>query len=166
MTAIRRPGAASAAVLIGLSASLVVAHLIAPEWSRRTGLDVWNLTALEEQYRVAVEQRQDVVAHAEQAATRRATANQIAAKLIAGTTPLPVAADELAEVFHEDEGMRSVLRTMYQHSPTTRHMFARHAIDRVKGLLVDEPAHRKAVVARLEVEYQDMGSSPARADAH
>ena len=35
MTAIRRPGAASAAVLFGLSASLVAAHAIAPEWSRR-----------------------------------------------------------------------------------------------------------------------------------
>ena len=49
MTVIRRPGTVSAAVLVGLVASLVSAHVIAPEWSRSAGLDVWNLPSLEAQ---------------------------------------------------------------------------------------------------------------------
>ena len=90
MTAIRRPGAASAAVLIVLSASLVTAHAFAPEWSRRAGLDVWNLAALEGQYRDAAAERTDVAARADRAAARRAAGNQIAAQLIDGAATLPM----------------------------------------------------------------------------
>ncbi len=160
MTAIRRPGAASAAVLIGLSVSLVTVHLLAPEWSRRAGLDVWNLAAVEGDYRAAAEHRDDIMASEGQAVARRAAGNQIAAKLIAGTTTLPTAAAELLEVFQQDTGMRLVLETFHSGAPTERHLFALHGIDRVKALLCDDPAQCEAVVARLEVEYRAMCASP------
>jgi hypothetical protein len=160
MTSFRRPGAASVAVLIGLSASLVVAHAIAPDWSRRAGLDVWNLAAVERDHRAAAEERAEVYAGAERATARRATAQQIATKLVAGTSDLPTAADELLEVFEQDRGMRFVLETQYPAAPTERHRFARHAIDRVCRLLVDDPNHCAAVVARLEGEYRAMCATP------
>jgi hypothetical protein len=156
MTTIRRPGAASAAVLIALSTTLVTAHAVAPEWARRTGLDVWNYAALQEQYRTAVEEQAEVEAYGERAASRREAGNQIAGELILGTTSLPKAADELMEIFRHDSGTRVTLETLHYTAPTERHRFARHAIDRVRSILCDEPERLAPVLARLEAEYRAM----------
>jgi hypothetical protein len=160
MTAIHRPGAASAAVLIALSVSMVIAHAIAPSWSRRVGLDVWNIAALEEEYRAAADEQADVLSQAERASARRAAGNQVAAKLITGSVSLSEAAVELIEVFREDEGTQITLASIHTGAPTERHVFARHAIDRVRALLVADPAQSDAVVARLEVEYRVMCAAP------
>lgn len=160
MTVTRRPGAASAAVLLALGASLVAAHLIAPEWSRRTGLDVWNAASANEQLRRATDERDEVQNGAERAASRRETANQIAAQLAAGHITLPAATDELLEVFHDDVGMKCVLETINPGAPTERHRFARHAIERVKLLPSGDPTRRTAVVERLEADYRAMCPSP------
>jgi hypothetical protein len=160
MTAIRRSGTTSVAVLIGLSLSVATAHAIAPGWSRRVGLDVWNYTALQEQYNQAAEERDEILTRGEESAARRGAANQIAAELIAGTISLPTAADELAEVFRQDRGVRVVLENIHHSAPTERHRFALHAIDRVGCLLRDDPARLGAVTARLEAEYRTMCASP------
>ncbi len=160
MTAIRRPGASSVTVLTALSVSLTLAHAIAPDWSRRVGLDVWNYAALEAEYRTAIDERAEVLSRAERAAARRAAGNQVAAKLVTNSITLPTAADELIEVFRQDEGMGIVLELLHQNAPTVRHVFARHAIDRVHSILVEDPAQRDAVVARLEVEYRAMCAAP------
>jgi hypothetical protein len=160
MTAIRRPGVASVAVLLGLCASLATAHTIAPDWSRSAGLDVWNLSALKEEYRCATEERAEMQSREERAVARRAAGNQIAAKLVTNTIALPVAADELSEVFQQDDGTRGMLKTLFPNAPGERHRFARHAIDRVVVLLANDPVQRAAVVARLETEYRAMCAPP------
>lgn len=156
MTTIRRPGAASAAVLVGLSLSLVAAHAIAPDWSRRAGLDVWSLPALEREHLNVAEERDDVEAKAEQAARRRETADQLAAQLISGTITLPTATDEIHKIFCEDVGMVITLAHTHRDAPTERLHFARHTIERAARLLLDEPARCAALRARLEVEYREM----------
>ncbi len=160
MTVTRRPGAASAAVLLALGASLVAAHLIAPEWSRRTGLDVWNAASANDLLLRATDERDAVQTDADRAASRRETANQIAAQLIDGDTTLPAATDEMLEVFRDDVGMKCVLETINPDAQTERHRFARHTIERVKRVLPDDPARRAAVVERLEAEYCAMCPSP------
>lgn len=161
MTVIRRPGAASAAVLIGLSACLVAAHAIAPDWSRRAGLDVWNLAAAEEAGRDAVEQRAEIEANGERAARRRETANHTAAQLAAGTITLPAAADEIRAIFADDKGMALTLATTYHAVPTDRLRFARHTIERATRLLLDDPTRLEDVSARLEAEYCAMAAAEA-----
>jgi hypothetical protein len=156
MTTIRRPGAASAAVLVGLSVGLVAAHAIAPDWSRRAGLDVWSLPALERERLNVVEERNDVEAKATDAARRRETANQIATQLIAGEIALPTATDEIHKIFCEDVGMMVTLAHSHPAAPTDRLRFARHTIERAARLLDDEPVRRAALRARLEVEYREM----------
>jgi hypothetical protein len=156
MTTIRRPGAASAAVLIGLSVSLVAAHVIAPDWSRRAGLDVWSLPALERERLNIVEERNDVEARATDAARRRETADQIATQLIAGEIALPTATDEIHQIFAEDVGMTVTLVHTHPTAPTERLRFARHTIERAARLIIDEPARCAALRARLEVEYRAM----------
>lgn len=159
MTAIRRPGAVSAAVLVGLVVSLVTAQMVAPEWSRRTGLDVWNLPALDEQLRRATEERDEVLAFEEQSIKRREAAHQITKKLIDGL-PLAVGADELMEVYQNDQGIMITLETLHPHVPTVRHRFAHFAIDRVKVKLNDDPKQSQVVIARLEAEYKQLDTSP------
>jgi hypothetical protein len=159
VTVIRRPGGASATVLVVLGLSLVTAHAIAPEWSRRAGLDVWNLPSLEEEFRVINEERLDVEAHAEQSANRRVTANLIARKLADGQS-LATAVDEMMEVFQDDRAMRCSLESMYSDAPTPRHRFALHTIDRVKRLLKEDPLRCRSVAARLEAEYKALETVP------
>jgi hypothetical protein len=160
MTAIRRPGTASVVVLLGLGGSLVAAHALAPEWSRRTGLDVWNLSADEARLRAAIEDRAEVEAFAERAARRREAANQVATKLIVGATTLPAAADEIAEIFYGDSTVALVFANAYPDAPTERHRVARHTIDRVKHLLEEDPVRCAVVVGRLEAEYRALLNSP------
>jgi hypothetical protein len=158
MTAIRRPGATSVAVLFVLGASLVTAQVLAPEWVRGAGLDVWNLPSAEADLRTAVEERNAVNSAEERRARCREAANQIAAQLAAGAIPLPAAADQIAEMFRGDNGPNVAIRAAYPTAPTDRHRFARHAIDRVKRVLSDEPDRCAAAVAVLECEYVALGA--------
>lgn len=160
MTAFRRPGTVSATLLIGLCISLGTAHAIAPEWSRRAGLDVWNVNEVESDYRIASEEQNAVHDQADRAAERRSAARQITTKLIAGTTSLPTATDELMAVFEQDTGVRLTVETVHRGAPTERHRFALHAIDRVRNHLADDPATCATVVARLEDEYEAMCVAP------
>ena len=163
MTTIRRPGAASAAVLVGLSVSLVAAHALAPDWSRRAGLDVWSLPALERERLNVTEERHDVEAKAIESARRRETANQIAVQLISGAITLPTATDEIHKIFCEDVGMVVTLAHTHPAAPTDRLRFARHTIERA-ARLVEEPDRSAALRARLEGEYREMAAvhdSPA-----
>jgi hypothetical protein len=155
-----RTGAAFVAVLIGLSTTLVTARAIVPEWVRRNGLDVWNANEALRAHRVATEEGAEVSAVVERDARRRATAQQIAARLSATPGTLPAAADELMEVFEDDAGMRCTLRQNHPGAPTVRHAFALHVIDRVRARLDNDPARRADVVARLEVEYRAMCEAP------
>ena len=161
MTTIRRPGVASAAVLIGLSASMVGAHLLAPEWSRRVGLDVWNYAAAEDDRRGAAERRAEVDGRAERAAQRRAVADQLAARLVARDAALATVAGDLLALFRDDAGSRNTLSFS---NPGVRDLwllYARHAIERVGHLLEGDPARCAAVCARLEGDYREMEAGQA-----
>jgi hypothetical protein len=160
MTAIRRPGATSAAVLFGLSSSLLAAHMIAPDWSRRTGLDLWNLPSLNAELRSATDEQEKVWADGERSARRREAANQIAANLAAGATTLAVATDEVLEVFHDEPGIGIVLASLYKTAPTERDRFARHLIDRVKRVMIGDPGRIAVVVEQLEDEFRALSASP------
>jgi hypothetical protein len=158
MTTIRRPGVASAAVLVGLTASLFAAHLIAPDWSRRAGLDVWNLGEAERDRRAVAEERADLDATADRLHLQIEAADHVAARLIAGTVALPDAADELAALLRDCPGRQLALDRAYGDALDQRRQYALHAIDRAARLLEDDPARRDAVRARLEEEYRAMAS--------
>jgi hypothetical protein len=160
MNTIRRPGASSAAVLLGLSASFAIAHVCSPEWSHRTGLDVWNYSSDSATLRDATEMRAKVVADGEAAAQRRVAANQIASELASGAITLSVATDEVMEVFQEDPAITTVLEGVYRSASSERHRFACHMIERVRRFLEDDPERLAAVAARLQCEYEALSGSP------
>jgi hypothetical protein len=152
MPPIRRRGAAPAATLIGLTLSLASAHAVAPEWSRRAGLDVWNLPGEQELLREATERRAEVNDYAESCARRREAADHVALRLAEGL-PLERGTDEIMDLFRGDDGLCISLQVRFHEAPTARHAFALHAIDRVKRVLDGDPARGAAAVARLEAEY-------------
>ena len=158
MTAIRRPGAASAAVLIVLSTGLVAAHLIAPEWVRRAGLDVWNIGAAETAHRTAAERRCELEAYEEACARRREAANHFADQLVAGATALPTATDQVRAIFADDTGVLVSLESLYPGAPTERLRFARHVIDRATRDMPADAPRCAEVRARLEAEYRAMAA--------
>ncbi len=159
MTTMRRSGAVSVTALVGLSLSLAAAHTLAPEWSRRAGLDVWNLPSLQKEYRQADEDRAEVEAFGDRAAKRREIADHITRKLANGM-PLAAATEELMELYQDDQGMLTTLESLYRVAPTARHRFALHAIERTQRLFRDDPERWKAVSARLHAEYKVFDASP------
>jgi hypothetical protein len=163
MHVFRRPGVVSTAVFLSLTLSFATAHAVAPQWSRDAGLDVWNLPALNAELKEATEERSNVVEHEEQSAKRRETANHIAMKLADGFA-LSEGADELVHVFQNERGMIETLKAIYPDVPSLRHLFALHAIDRVKRVTHD-PVRCEAAVARLEAEYK-MLEDPADSRLH
>lgn len=156
MATIRRPGAASAAVLIGLTVSLAAAHLLAPEWSRRAGLDVWNYAALDELKKSIAEERAEMDAKAESDVRRRARADQLATRLVTGEAPLEVVAAEIGALFAGDEGWKCALEAFHAETHGMPLLHARHAIDRATRLLNHDPARKDALRVRLETEYRVM----------
>ncbi len=163
MATIRRPGAASAAVLIGLSVSMTGAHLLAPGWSRSVGLDVWNFGAVEADHRAATQERAAMDAKAEQFDRRRTVADQFAARLITRDADLATVAVELFDLFGNDVGSRATLES---HNPGVRDprlLYARHSLTRVECLLGGDP-QRETVLARLKADCRALeaawGSGP------
>lgn len=163
MSAIRRPGTASATVLIALAGGFVAAHAAAPEWSHRVGLDVWNMPAVQDDYRATAEQEREIAARGERYARRAAAANQVAAQLLAGAIDLPRATDEVAALFADDPGAAVALLLAYPHAPTERLRLARHVIERTSRQF-ETAAQGRAVMARLEAEYQRMAAAPESPD--
>ena len=162
MGSIRRPGAASAAVLVGLCVALAAAHLLAPDWSRGAGLDVWNYAALEEHRRAAVEARQEMNATAERAARRRAVADQLAVRLAAGELPLDAVAGDLLALYSTDPAARCGMETYRRPGEDLHLVYARHAVSRADRLLAADPARQTAVHERLQAEYRvlEAGRAP------
>ncbi len=156
MATIRRPGVASAAALIGLSVSMVGAHLLAPEWSRSVGLDVWNYASAEDERRGAADERDAVEARSARAADRRAVADQLAARLVTRDASLATVAGELLDLFRTDPGSQRTLACWNPGVRDPRLLYARHAVERVRRLLPDDLVRREAALARLEAEYREM----------
>ncbi|MFM8274894.1 MAG: hypothetical protein ACKODX_21535 [Gemmata sp.] len=164
MTAIRRPGTTSAAVLLALAATAVGVHLSAPEWSRAVGLDVWNYAAVEEDHRTAVAERADLDARQEKFNRRCATANGFAARIVTGDANLATVATQLLALLNGDEAFRRTLLLTYPTVRDLRLLYARHAIERASRLLAHDPGGWEPVRVRLEAEYRTLGSQWASAE--
>jgi hypothetical protein len=159
---VRHPGVASTAILLGIGAGLVSCSALAPDWSRRVGLDVWNMGAEEQNYRSAVERKEYLGATGDEHIARRAAARSVALKLIDGSETLSAAADQLSAIFRPDRGWCVALELHYPAVPDERHRFARSAIERVRGLL-DDPTESARVLHRLEEEYRAIPPAPVAA---
>lgn len=152
MTTARRAGAVSAAALSALALALGLAHVAAPAWVRRAGLDVWNFAALRRDVgdcrheSLALEQK-----HA-RLAREIETAQHTAARLAAGCQTLAGAVDEMAPILAARHEFAESARERFG-TRTFRQTVAAYLIDKAERLLADDPGRRAAVSARLRAEF-------------
>jgi hypothetical protein len=152
MMTVRRTGTASAATLSVLVSVLATVHTLAPDWSRKLGLDVWNFTALLEQKRRSDAEQARLEAACEQTARRIEACGHIVTRLVEGRTTLSQAAEELQPLLATVPGFETNVLLHYQ-APTMRHGAARYAIHRAAQILHLDPTRKAEVLRRLEAEY-------------
>jgi hypothetical protein len=157
----RRTGIVSVATLSGLALAVGLTHVIAPEWSRSTGLDVWNYTDMESQYRDDKDRLQDELKVEETLSCQIRLSDHITTELIEGRLSLSEAVDEIEYINRERVGFEESLRVTFRPS-THRERLALYTLTKARRMLDHDPSAQVVVMARLEAEYQAMTGRPAQ----
>lgn len=148
----RRPGAASVAVLGGFVFAVGAAQLVAPEWARAAGLDVWNAAAAHADLAAAESAGERMDARSARTAAQIAESDAVADR-VAGGLPLAAAVAELEAVNDDRPGWEASRETYYADAPTHRHRVARYAIVKLNARTTD-PFAWAVLAARLDAEYR------------
>ena len=152
MTA-RRTGIASVAALAGLTLTLGVVHTIAPDWSRRLGLDVWNASAAEADARSADEYATALRVSGDIAAQQIEASDRVGHALATGQMSLTAAVEVLTQINATRDGFQDSLRRIHADAESDRERVARYALGKVWWLLVEEPSRQATAVQKLKGEY-------------
>ena len=155
MTALRRTGTTSAAVLSGLILMLGLTHASAPEWSRRAGLEVWNLGDARASIWETSAESTRLDEESEQLRESIEAAEHITTRLIDGELTLSGATDLLEPLMRARPGFRWS-STKRHIAPTFRMSVARYLIDHVQRSGQIEPSRLAEFNAQLEAEYEAM----------
>ena len=151
----RRTGIASAGTLATLALGAGLSHLLAPDWCRAAGLDVWNYQQVEAEYRRSTDRADELHHFDRRLKAQLAVSERLINDLAGGRLTVAEAADELAEVNHDRGGFEDGLRLAYPEVPGHRHRVARYAIDKARHRLPGDG--RAEALERLEAEYRALG---------
>lgn len=152
MTTIRRAGTASVAALSGLVLTLGLAQSAAPEWTRRAGLDVWNVSAARDTLLATDRDREMLQSHAEQLHQEIEFTEHTTNRLMAGTLSLAGATDLIEPILRNRPGFDTVAEIHYP-APTFRLSVAQYLVKRVEWEMPADLSERAAISTRLEMEY-------------
>ncbi|HJZ56466.1 MAG TPA: hypothetical protein VKE74_15985 [Gemmataceae bacterium] len=154
----RRPGIASVATLGVITLTLGTARILAPEWSRHAGLDVWNYPGLTDDLRATDHDRKELEAKHERLRCQIEAADHVIELLIDGELTLPAAVDEIERITQNRSGFPGSLRVSHPDASTDRQLIVRYAIRKAAERLAEDPAQQARVLARLEAEYRQLPS--------
>lgn len=153
MMTTRRTGTVSALAVSGLTLTLLLAHLVAPSWVRKAGLDLWNLPAERRAARETGEQAL-LLSHQRDRLDRSIeVTDQAVAGLVEGTLPLAEAVDDLSQDLKNRPGFETDARKRFS-AGTFRRTVAAYLIDKAERLLADDPDRRAVVSVRLRAEFE------------
>jgi hypothetical protein len=155
MTAIRRTGAASAAVLSGLALTLGVAQAAVPQWIHEAGLDVWNISRYRDALRASAEESARLQEETELLRQSIESLDHVTMRLAAGMIPLDEATNESEPLLRDRPGFQTTA-IVYYSAPTLRLSIARYLIQRVESPLQSNPSQLAIVSRKLEAEYAEM----------
>ena len=155
MATFRRSGTTTAAVLSGLVVTLGLTPAIAPESSRRAGVDVWDIGQAARDFRELREESARLGEEAERLRESIEAAEHITTCLIGGELTLAGATELIDPLMRERCGFESAAAIVYA-APTHRLRAARYLIDRVRRSLQSDPSRWASLEARLEGEYREM----------
>ncbi|MFO0795895.1 MAG: hypothetical protein U0804_00305 [Gemmataceae bacterium] len=157
MTALhRRPGIASVATLAGIVLTLGVAHVVAPEWSRAAGLDVWNAGDARAELAATLARGDDLEVEHELVTTQIRGSLGVVTRLADGRLTLDRAVDELIVLNQGRTAWADGLEYAHPTAPTHRHRVARYAIEKLANEYLADPAAWAELSARLEAEYRGL----------
>jgi hypothetical protein len=155
MIAFRRTGTTSAASLCGLVVALGLTHASAPEWSRRAGLDFWNLTHEQECLWEIKEESARLSEESERLRESIEATDHLATRILVGELTLTEATDLLEPLLKERSSFRWSAATLYP-APSFRLSIARYLIERVQRAGQGDSGRWAAAIAQLRAEYQSM----------
>jgi hypothetical protein len=153
---VRRTGIASVAALAALTVTVGGVHAVAPDWSRRMGFDVWNISDAETQAREADEIGRDLRVHGDRVCRQIDASDHVAHALATGRVTLAVAVEELVQINRTRPAWLPALRCVCPDANDDRELVARYAMGKVWRELADEPSRRAGVIAKLNREYAEL----------
>jgi hypothetical protein len=152
MTTVRRAGATSAATLCGLALVIVLAQAIAPEWTRRFGLDLWNLPEAMAHNQECSQETIMLSCREERLQQEVELADHLCSDIIQGRITLASAMAEMEPVLLQRPGFVLTCRSYY-HAPTLKHSVGRYFIRRIaRHYDLDDPKIIE-LLADLERQY-------------
>jgi hypothetical protein len=153
MMNLRRTGATTVATVFGLTFGVALANAVAPNWTQRVGIDVWNLPSAIEDNRTADEELIALDKQAERLRWEMETGDYLATELANGTKSLREAVDEMEPILRERIGFLANLDIAY-HTSSLRQGVARYLINRIPNLNKLEGNRQNDALNRLEQEYR------------
>lgn len=155
MFGFRRTGTTSAAFLCGLVMAVSLTHASAPEWSRRIGLDFWNLLKEQESLQEVIQESAQLSDESERLRESIEAADHLTTRILAGELTLTQATDLLEPLLSERHSFRWCAAKVYP-APTFRMSIARYLIDRVHREGQVDSGRLARLKAQLQAEYESM----------
>lgn len=150
MNAARRTGATSLGTLAAFGAAFISVHVLAPQWARSAGLDVWRYPGAVQRQQFEDERAIEIESGFDRLTQQIAAGDAIAAALIEGRLTLAAAADQVADINRDRPGFTDALNTQFPAARTQRERFELYLLAKVSLQLADEPSHREEVLARIQ----------------
>ncbi|MDB5312123.1 MAG: hypothetical protein JWO38_6325 [Gemmataceae bacterium] len=152
MSTRRRTGIVSAVLLTGMTGGLTLVHAVAPDWSRRAGLDVWNVIAAEGELAKATAESEALEMKGDQMHRQIEASESVVGLLVEGRMSLPAATDELLVVNAGRVRFFKNQSFSYPDTATARERVARYAIAKAQQRLSADPIRQREVSSRLWAE--------------
>lgn len=152
MTTVRRAGATSAATLCGLALTIILAEVIAPEWTHDSGLDLWNLPTAIAQSNDYSKEAAILAAEEQQLLREIELGGHICRQVVDGSLSFAAAVDELQPILARRTGFMETAEYNFG-VRTLRQAVGRYLISRISRILRDDPKRQAEVEDRLEADY-------------
>jgi len=157
VTSIRRTGATSAATLCGIGTVVICAHLLAPNWTKAAGLDVWNVPSLRSQAESDTREGLGLSFEIEESRRRFVLKEQIIDSLLSEEINLKEATAQFLVLNENHKGAMMVIRSTYKGTTdeeSTALNVVALAIPRMEGSLFE----KAAIMSRLANELDQFKS--------
>jgi hypothetical protein len=155
----RRVGASALGTLIAFVGAFILVHVLAPNWARAVGLDVWEVRKDMADRQGECLRERELEDQLSQLTRQVGAAQVVIDALIDGRISLETAVRQLAEINLGRPGFEDVLRTVYPENMSPRARLGLYTIGHVRSNLDTNPDKQKKVLARLENEFCEFTAS-------
>jgi hypothetical protein len=150
----RRTGGTTLAILAAFAGVFMLIHLLAPQWARTVGLDVWEMDTAVARCRHEGERKRELDDVMEHLSAQFAASDAVVLALIEDRIAFDAAVEEMDEINRDRTELDDVLQIAHSRAHTHEERIARYTIAKVQARLATDPARLAEVTARLEAAYE------------